>query len=166
MGEFFRGWRRKIGCVTLVMALVFMMTWVRGYYVEDRIEFGEWRESGNRRYAVERIVYLSHHGISYVANELFDGSWFASTPGWRATPIKSNGPRGTMMGGGTVWRWALCGFDLCYSRVGPDVHRVRWTVPYQSIVIPLTLLSSYLLLTKPQKSTSKKITEPVPTEGA
>ena len=28
MGDFFHGWRRKIGCVTLVMACVFMSGWV------------------------------------------------------------------------------------------------------------------------------------------
>jgi hypothetical protein len=39
-------------------------------------------------------------------------------------------------------------------------------VPYWSFVIPLTLFSSFLLLSKPLKSTSEKITEPVNTEGA
>ena len=39
-------------------------------------------------------------------------------------------------------------------------------VPYWSIIIPLTALSAFLLLTKPRKSTPKKITEPNPAEGA
>ena len=29
MMEFFRGWRRKVGVVTLAMACVFMVGWVR-----------------------------------------------------------------------------------------------------------------------------------------
>jgi len=39
MKEFFQGWRRKIGVVTLVMALVFMAGWVRSLVVEDELDF-------------------------------------------------------------------------------------------------------------------------------
>ncbi len=35
MKEFFHGWRRKAGVVTLVMALVFTGCWIRCRYVED-----------------------------------------------------------------------------------------------------------------------------------
>ena len=38
MREFFRGWRRKIGVVTLVMACVFMMGWVRSAFVDNKID--------------------------------------------------------------------------------------------------------------------------------
>ena len=38
-------------------------------------------------------------------------------------------------------------------------------VHYLSIVIPLTLLSAFLLLFKPRQSTPMKIAEPVPDEG-
>ena len=34
MGEFFHGWRRKVGIVTLVIACVFMAGWVRSATVE------------------------------------------------------------------------------------------------------------------------------------
>ena len=39
MREFFRGWRRKSGVLTLLMALVFMAGWVRGFTTADQIEF-------------------------------------------------------------------------------------------------------------------------------
>jgi len=35
MGEFFKGWRRKTGVVTLVMACVFMSAWVRSQTTID-----------------------------------------------------------------------------------------------------------------------------------
>ena len=35
MGGFFNGWRRKAGCVALVMALVFMGASIRCFYYED-----------------------------------------------------------------------------------------------------------------------------------
>jgi len=37
MGDFFKGWRRKAGCVTLVMACTFAAAWVRSFIVEDRM---------------------------------------------------------------------------------------------------------------------------------
>ena len=39
MGEFFKGWRRKVGVVTLAMALVFMGGWVRSLVIDDFMEF-------------------------------------------------------------------------------------------------------------------------------
>jgi len=39
MGEFFKSWRQKAGCVTLVMACVLMAAWVRGLCVTDRITY-------------------------------------------------------------------------------------------------------------------------------
>lgn len=37
MGEFFRGWRRKVGCVTLMMALVLVVGRMRSLLWEDEI---------------------------------------------------------------------------------------------------------------------------------
>src|SRR4051794_19488286 len=37
MRDFFKGWRRKLGCVTLVMACVFMAGWVRSIGISDWI---------------------------------------------------------------------------------------------------------------------------------
>ena len=39
MGEFFKGWRRKAGVVTLVMASLFCLLWIRSYSVSDAIAF-------------------------------------------------------------------------------------------------------------------------------
>src|SRR5438105_3724804 len=36
MRDFFKGWRRKIGVLTLVMACVCMAAWVRSYSAEDK----------------------------------------------------------------------------------------------------------------------------------
>jgi len=38
MGEFFKGWRRKIGVVSLVVACVFAAGWVRSYQRFDRFQ--------------------------------------------------------------------------------------------------------------------------------
>lgn len=37
MPEFFRGWRRKVGCVALVMACLVAIAWIRSMAVADHI---------------------------------------------------------------------------------------------------------------------------------
>ena len=37
MRELFRGWRRKVGLATLVMACLLMGAWARSYAVRDQI---------------------------------------------------------------------------------------------------------------------------------
>ena len=47
-----------------------------------------------------------------------------------------------------------------------DLHLHRYVlIPDWSITIPLTLISFWLLTTKPRKSNQKKITEPISVEG-
>ncbi len=38
MREFFRGWRRKVGCVTLVMACGLMGLWIRSGLMAEEFE--------------------------------------------------------------------------------------------------------------------------------
>jgi len=40
MSEFFKAWKKKIGCVTLLMALVFIVGWVRSHEYMDSYVFG------------------------------------------------------------------------------------------------------------------------------
>ncbi|MDB5343569.1 MAG: hypothetical protein JWP89_1946 [Schlesneria sp.] len=35
MCNIFYSWRRKLGCVTLMMALVAMVLWIKSYYYQD-----------------------------------------------------------------------------------------------------------------------------------
>src|SRR4051794_18578529 len=39
MGEFFRGWRRRAGCIGLVMACAACGAWIRSYYALDTVTF-------------------------------------------------------------------------------------------------------------------------------
>ena len=38
MLNFFKPWRRKAGCVTLVMACVLMVGWVRSFFLNDELQ--------------------------------------------------------------------------------------------------------------------------------
>ena len=46
MREFFKGWRRKMGCVTLLMVCALMGAWARSYSVFDSMQFTGIRSVG------------------------------------------------------------------------------------------------------------------------
>ena len=157
MSEFFRGWKRKLGAATLLMALVFLGGWVRSYSTVDWTDFS----SGN--YQREKLE--SRNGAIY----------------WESTVRPTSQPklpwvfpkwcRASLLHSGYVpiddlvdWRWEGYGF-----RSGVideyDGKSTFQAIPYWSIVIPLTLISLWLLLSKRPKSNQKKITEPAAKEG-
>ena len=62
-------------------------------------------------------------------------------------------------------RRELIGFHFETGKVGHQSRYAVYTIPYWSIVLPLTLISVFLLLSKPRKSNQMKIADPVPSEG-
>ncbi|MEI8019196.1 MAG: hypothetical protein WCH39_13415 [Schlesneria sp.] len=141
MGDFFHGWRRKTGCVTLLMAVAFMAGWVRSFSVGDDFKFA----SGLGHYFLltsysGEIQFLRWEDRYPQPNFVFWRSWRASEAHWsQPEPLRD-----------------LTGFNL--SRV---IRSTRFTLmiapttttqligfvcPYWVIVIPLTLLSGFLLL--------------------
>jgi len=44
MFDFFHGWRRKAGCVLLVMAFAFTILWMRSMVVHDVVRLGEYND--------------------------------------------------------------------------------------------------------------------------
>ena len=154
MGDFFKGRRRKAGVVTLMMALWFMGGWLRS-------------EGG---YSTTTIFDSSYQWVS------FDGNLYLG----RLTP-NSGHPIFVGIGGhaeppfivdpwsqvDSIWRREFAGFQIGEgtSIHVPSIKIQIGIVPYWSIVLPLTLISAFLLLTKPRKSTQKKIAEPTEDEG-
>jgi hypothetical protein len=161
MGELFKGWRRKIGVVTLVMACSFMGLWVRSQSVSDWFMFTV--QPG-------RLVFLISYpnGLMWVRSE-FKREVRAGAI-WSPVPITKNdfderivfSPRDELV---IEWRWKWMGF--CFSINKDSEERIRsqngltlnreafWFVPHWSIVIPLTLLAAWLLLSKPRSKPAK-----------
>ena len=150
MREFFRGWRRKIGIMTLVMACVFSVGWVRSVHVKDE-------------FSLRRNANITHHLISS-----------SSRLGWKTVSIddpqsiqfvinlffsKPAGEYDFFRAPNPDWKWRteFCGFEFGqFIPKGPPWSESIWLVPYWSITVPLTLLSAFLLLSKPRQSTQKK----------
>lgn len=122
MGEYFRRWKRKAGCVTLVVACVFMAGWVRSIGYIDSLGI---------RYQQQLpgliVGFRSSRGRFGMINT---GVNDPCPHGWSSIPITAVSPR--------VERRMQFWFDF----------------PYWLTVIPLMLLSTWLLFSKPRQQPS------------
>ena len=73
MSEFFRGWKQKVGCITLVMAVVFFLGYIRGCLVSDEYEY-------RLNQTDSFYVYNSARGIGFSCIRLGGGSWQFTAP--------------------------------------------------------------------------------------
>lgn len=145
MREFFRGWRRKSGCITLGLALALMGMWVRSRIFEDKMIW-VWRGTAH-------LLNSEDGGISWTAyigpsntRELF---WYGSSP------IKNDSHHGWWQAKEeceTQWEFQFSGFSFGTATKGSFNQLAKyWLIPYWILVFPLTLLSACLLLWKPRK---------------
>ena len=156
MGEFLHGWRRKLGVVTLLMACLFMAGWV-----------GTLSEGASICLSGGSSLFIMTSLNGSVGCYEFRGS---DISGLKSTPFPSWGKQ--FLGDFPewadnpliTWRLRCLGFGVSDKslRIGDYEVAIR-LVPYWSITIPLTLLSAFLLLSKPRKSTFNKTVEPIPT---
>jgi len=164
MGEYFKPRRRKFGVITLLMACVLMVGWVRSNFFKDELWFSK-DPSPNQVFVQSctggvRFFYGSANG------EITRGGYW-----WISRRCGAGDLNFAGFGVPFVFdrRWQYWGFDFGKGheiQQPPTEYILQFMfIPYWSIVLPLTLLSAFLLLSKPRKSTPKKITEPSPAEG-
>jgi hypothetical protein len=140
MWSFFRGWRRKAGVVTLVMALALLVGWVRSRVVLDSLSFAV------RSQVTESLV----SGGGLVAWQAKTNSSPPSVT-WNTAPVTDSfdGFNNPSM----RWSWRGFGVGELVPEEEFDIERIVFRiVPYWSLVLPLTILSAYLILWKPRKS--------------
>ncbi len=150
MKEFFRGWRRKAGCITLMMACLFVTGWVRSFTIQDRVEFPRWSR--------DTIIY----GIVSDSQSI---SWQREKRGLKLSPPSDNWFRFSSRAQRTantevfhlfeyVDDQSICGFGRTYQEIdlGFSTHtQTRYVIPYWFFVLSLTLLSANLILRTPTK---------------
>ena len=146
MREFFSGWKRKMGVVTLVLAWVFMAGWARSWNLDDVIQLTSEEDMGTW------IILGSYKGVLSLQIETMvpprQIKW--GIPMWLTVDHHDVTPPGDPM----IWRFRCCGFASGYElrTAGALNERVDlWIAPYWSVAIPLTILSAYLLLSKPRQ---------------
>ena len=132
----FKSWRRKIGIVTLVMACVFMAGWARSQTIAEFVSF---RSSPSRVTVFSSwpsfLVWNCRGGASPAT---FYGRMRADYDFFETFEDLKN-----------RHHWAMCGFQSVSGQNENGVPIAVWIIPYDSIVLPLTLLSAWLLLSNP-----------------
>lgn len=152
MDTFFHGWRRKMGCVTLLMACALTVGWVRSHVRYDIINLTSGGHSYRfaslfGRYRLIRVgldgrpkkIWWTSKDISHITSEDSE-SWF----------FNADGTRVDWEGFNVEWQWAWGMFSFGAG----TRQQVRWeifTFPYWSTAVPLTLLSAHLILGTPRK---------------
>ena len=138
MGEYFKPLRRKIGVLTLGLACVAAAGWVRSQTVTDRLSF----KVNNRTW---HTLFSCIEGVGwqrdrYEADLQSDPDVFDLLE-WQSDEDTN---RYNMEPYASLKYWPIFRFDI--SRPNPDMKSVY--VRYSVVVIPLTLLSAWLLLSK------------------
>ena len=154
MREFFRGWKRKVGVATLVMTCGFAMLWIRSRSFTDEILFPMIRTQGASEVAGMLDGLMStrnafvwarlpvHHDQIDELGHIF--------PYWQTDE------RTTDFDGQEYKRQSGAFGFAVYVADDRDQQAKYLLIPYWSIVIPLTLLSAYLLFSNPRVSQSKR----------
>jgi hypothetical protein len=131
MHTFFHGWRRKVGVVTLVMAVVVFGAWMRSLMVQD-------------------TFFLGSSFINVSGGMIAQQAWVTDQVYPVDIPkIASSDPHAVLVVIGDVGPEMVIGNP--YLRL-----ETMWAIPYWSLVLPLTLLSAYFILWKPRTRTKKQ----------
>jgi hypothetical protein len=172
MHTLFDGWRRKTGCVTLLLACAIYGAWIRSSTVTDSVNCYSWWKVMQSLVSSDGSLSWERRDTTAVRNR--------EVPFWKRGPAgrKRRAQRGlpqlafirseSIVARGKlnrrldapdiIWHWRWHGFG---SGTWPAHHTTLWVIPYWSIVLPLTLLSAYLILWKPRKrADSEKETDP------
>lgn len=149
MREFFKGWRRKVGCVALVVACVFTSGWIRSFGTTDWLSM---RGRGEARPPLKIVSSIGSFAIlpmKYSSSMNWIRSFDLTLP-----HLESAGPISIeMRPANFTWHWKHCGFGYATesnNSYGPVRFYWLFMVPYWSLVLPLTLLAAYLILWKPR----------------
>lgn len=151
MTEFYRGWRRKTGVLTLVMALVFVGGWMRSLFIYDNVRFSS---SNSTLITVSfregTIVWTV--GTYHAGN--FQSGW--RLPDWESCPLSGSEPLDVTYRQ-VEWQWQWCG--CCHGAYfwGEGFKNEVWIIPYGFAIFPLTMISAFLLLSKGRKTKQEKI---------
>ncbi len=149
MPPYFKPLRRKIGVVTLVTACVFSAGWVRSYRVQDTfvLEFGT-GNSVELLSACKSLIFVSAIDQSPSKPPKLNFRWitygFASDQWY----MQIDADNENMVASSKSAEFTSHQVIL---PIGVTTHYFRaFQVPYWSIVIPMTLLSAWLLLSRPR----------------
>jgi hypothetical protein len=117
-----------VGCVTLTMACVLMGVWLRSRFFRDSLNF----PIGSRQYCVFSMASaIGWSGLDHSNGGVLE---------WESEPIAHSEVDSELSA-------LLLNAQMDFL----DQRLAIWLVSYWLLVLPLTLLSAYLILWKPRK---------------
>lgn len=132
MGDFFRGWRRKVGCVSLVLACAVTCLWMRSLSVAD---------IGTFAITALGSTYSLHSQNGTTEWYILAGQPSHNFHWWFSSPIINYSH---LVGAEQV--------HLLSNSAGKPVFVI--VLAHWMIVLPLTLISTWLLLVRPRRQQS------------
>jgi hypothetical protein len=136
MSTYFQSWRRKVGCATLVMACLLAGLWLRSVTIVDDVFIAPSRAA--------LVMFSSER--SRVGGSLDVSGAFTPLVQWSARPVSWENNSFGYVDDDYSLRWG--GIDIGASSNQDFMFCVA---PYWTIVLPLTLLSAYLILWTPKR---------------
>ncbi|MBS0204830.1 MAG: hypothetical protein JSS49_18135 [Planctomycetes bacterium] len=161
MRRFFHGWRRKWGCVLLLVALLFTGIWFRSRAVVDLVTIRSTR-------TLDRISTTSR-GFKWERMRAIRAPDFppSARSNWISHPVTSfrsnsfDTLRGIYSVYGTKSNWKLCGFQSEIGHFGSAtfVYYGSWVIPFWPLTTVPTLLATCLLLGRARKQSPPVVNE-------
>ena len=151
MGTYFKSLRRKIGVVTVVIACVVATAWIRNLAILDTFSIGQMFGP----YTSFRSESGDFFWDSYGGYPRHYRYWFTDRIHERINPKLLT--RRNRLHWSERWQIRYAKSQMMTSLNGTSIETFdgfRVIVPYPTIVIPLTLLSAWLLLSKPRSRTT------------
>jgi hypothetical protein len=157
MGSYFKPLRRKFGLVTLVMACAFMAGWVRSQLICDTsVIYTHLDETGRCPRATlvylftvpDCIVWRRNTQINETASVDDWKIHLTAQPSWRTWNLTPEFQ--SWVSEIPWWRYGFAIGERRHQEGNLDNQNCYFAGPFWSIVIPLTLLSAWLLLSKPR----------------
>ena len=156
MHTFFHSWRRKVGCVTLVMALGFVGFWFRSHFVQDAILYRSQFMTPTGRKTVGSFE-ASRNGLTW--NHYEGLNLVPALSHIQRKPIPDElGPSRAILNSDEIMlkgysQWYVFSFGELQNKI--EIKMLFWLLSFWSIIIPLTVLSAYLLLVSSRKRPPK-----------
>ena len=143
MCEFDRKWKVRTGCVTLAITSLLTLGWCRSPFVEDSIEIATGKHTS--------VALVSAYSQLVFKTEFCQSHDYTSyKPTWRS--IKLYPGMRWYDASPTVFNWKWLGFghaEVPYKELfdddWDDFRSTYEFAPYWSVILPLTLLSAWLL---------------------
>ena len=151
MREFFRGWKRKVGVVTLVMACAFTVGWIRSEFAIDQLRLHS--ETLGMKLKLDSRYGQCRLDVSWDGRESLVGVDVSSFP-------ISNENRQQLESSMWFFRYFEYVMGSSDGRRVTSIKGSALTLNYCVMAIPLTLLSAWLLLSKPRPVSKHAATTP------